>query len=163
MKIATLLAASVLVAKLAAAQDVTLERYVIGTAGTSRTAEGLYLSATAGQAAVGTRTAGEGVFTQGFQQQWLETEVSRATPLDAEISLFPNPTDGVFVISGIGNGVRAYAEAFDLVGKQIELRRDGFRFEFPPNAAGGVYPVRLTLSGADGTTNYFHFKIQLYR
>ncbi len=160
MKTATLLAIGVVTAKVVVAQEITVERYVFGATGSSRTSNEIHVSATAGQTAVGTRTAENVVFTQGFQQQWLEAPVSRIQVPGRNISLFPNPTDGVFEISGLDD---VHVEVFDLIGKRIELRQDGRRFEFPENAAEGVYPVRMTLLRPDGTVDYVNFKIQLYR
>ncbi|MCS7085225.1 MAG: T9SS type A sorting domain-containing protein [Bacteroidia bacterium] len=145
------------------AQDVVAERYVIGAAAASRFTGEFYVSFTAGQTVGGTAEATGTVFTQGFQQTLLENPVSRVHVETSEVSVYPNPTQDAFFLSGLKPGLDAKVEAFDLTGRPVALSCETNVFFFPRNIAAGVYPLRIRISRPDGGVSYFYSKIELLR
>jgi hypothetical protein len=141
-------------------QSVVLERYVLGATGGSRSVVGHYFAATAGQTLVGTRSVGTTTFTQGFQQQTPTIPVARSLLHQRDIILYPNPTDGAFIVSGADPSVSIRADAFDLLGKRIALRQDGLQFSFPPGTVAGIYPLRISTLDTNGKIEYFMTKIE---
>ena len=143
----------------------SVERSVIASGGAVVSAGNVILSYTVGETVVQTAAAGSVILTQGFQQP--EGAVSGVEPIaaSAELTVFPNPSDGVFTIQSLNDGLQAqtelYAEVYDGTGKLVDkqsLSFDGGVGALNVSALpGGLYTLRL--SSNTGVTSAFRLTI----
>ena len=105
------------------AQAQSLERQVIGTAGTYQSASWGSLSSTAGECMTHIFSTSSFVLTQGFQQARQEDlMVYDASPGTISVNVFPVPAADIInvVITGIA-GKHYSVRMFDLPGQELKL------------------------------------------
>ncbi len=102
-------------------QAQTLERQVIGAAGTFQTASWGSLSSTTGESITTTAATSSVVLTQGFQQP-LQTDlvVYEIPTYNITVMVFPVPASG-FINVAINSGKHYSVKLFDMLGRQLKL------------------------------------------
>jgi hypothetical protein len=129
----------------------TIERSVIGAAGTSYSTTNLQLDFSVGEVAVSTAETGSFVLTQGFHQGDLFS-VANDEPLRVAYQLFPNPTrDRVSLELQAPQLVRLRLQWVDLHGRelpqlqqQVELGTQPQTLQFDlSDLAAGTYLLQL--------------------
>ena len=129
----------------------TIERSVIGAAGTSYSTADLQLDYSVGEVVVSTAETGTFVLTQGFHQGDLFS-VANDEPLRVAYQLFPNPTQGrVSLELQAPQPLRLHLQWVDLQGRelpqlqqQVELGTQPQTLEFDlSNLAAGTYLLKL--------------------
>ncbi|RMG66547.1 MAG: T9SS C-terminal target domain-containing protein [Bacteroidetes bacterium] len=100
----------------------TIERSVIGAAGTSLSSASYEVDFTVGEAVVTTVESGSFVLTQGFQQGDLATTGIDLPLLTVDYRLYPNPTtDRVQLDLESARPVTLHLQWFDARGRQVDL------------------------------------------
>jgi hypothetical protein len=102
----------------------TLERQVIGSAGTYQSATWGSLSSTTGESVTNTFITSSLVFTQGFQQPLsVDVGIHEVTADNIKVEVFPNPAiDEINVIISLDKPGKHYsATFFDMPGQQLKL------------------------------------------
>jgi hypothetical protein len=115
-------ATSLLSAHISQAQSI--ERQVIGAAGSFQTASWGSLSSTSGEAVVSTLTAGSNVLTQGFQQPLISDVMVYDIVLNNfSVQVYPNPaSDIINVVINTNNADKHYSvTVFDLPGQRLDI------------------------------------------
>lgn len=140
----------------------TIERSVIGAAGTSLSSASFEVDFTVGEAVVTTVESGSFVLTQGFQQGDLDLTGIEAPLLTVDYRLYPNPTaDRVQLDLQAARPVTLHLQWFDAQGRQVALPAETLRLGSQPQSlhydlsalATGTYLLRLTDdSGREGHT-----------
>jgi hypothetical protein len=110
----------------AKAQSPSIERYVVASAGGSYyNGTTFEMDYTLGEFAVVTLSDANNYLTQGFQQPFVDPNVSvNDNPLtDMNISYFPNPTSGNLTLNITNAGDREFKlELFDVLGQRISTQ-----------------------------------------
>ena len=138
----------------------TIERSVIGAAGTSYQTADLQLDYSVGEVAVSTAETGTFVLTEGFHQADLFPTASDE-PLRVAYQLFPNPTQGqVSLELRAPQPLRLRLKWYDLQGRelssleqQVELGTQPHKLQFDlSDLARGTYLLKLLTP--EGTEAY---------
>lgn len=129
----------------------TIERQVIGAAGTSITDGSVIVDFTVGEQSITTITDGNSILIQGFHQEPFSNQI-----LDVEdnnildgFTLYPNPVLDQFVIWGLGGNETYRLEIFNVRAQKIKTIED-YRSEPVSvfNCRAGVYFVKITSDSA---------------
>jgi hypothetical protein len=137
-------------------QAQSLERQVIGSAGTFQTASWGSLSSTTGEALTTTLSSSSNFLTQGFQQPLpsdINVKVNEVAPGNFNVRVFPNPAgDFINVVIINGDAGKHYSVTlFDLPGQKLSLQcqvvttgcETTFKFDLNP-LANGSYLINIT-------------------
>ena len=132
------LLASMLFANLAAAQ-ISLERVVIGSAGSFSEAGPVHLSSTVGEAAISTQNFTDFWLTQGFQQPRVASELTLAVTVVGQNATCLNSDDGTATAT-VAGGTPPYTYSWD----NATPNQDGDTTASAVNLALGDYSVLVT-------------------
>lgn len=137
----------------------SVERSVIASAGDYRSAGNISISWTLGETVIQTVTAGSVMLTQGFQQPGSATN-SLKELIKSSITVFPNPSNGLFKINlaGFNDLDQLIIYVYDAAGKQVALKN----INVVSGAAGldltslpeGVYTVHFSSSNQAVSATY---------
>lgn len=157
-----LLLCILVLATVAALPAQTLERSVIGAAGSSLSGATFQVDFTVGEAVVTTVESGSFVLTQGFQQGNLDLTGIEAPLLSVDYRLYPNPTTAQVQLDlQAAQPLTLHLQWFDAQGRQVALPAEKVRLGSQPQSlhydlralATGTYLLRLTDdSGREGHT-----------
>ena len=168
-KLSILLGAFLLLGIAAKAQPPSIERYVIASAGWNYYNGSTFeMDYTVGEFAVITLSDASNYLTQGFQQPFVDPDVSvNDNPFaDMNISYFPNPTSGNLTLNITNAGDREFkVELFDLLGQRISTQTGIASYSGNANVvidmqkcATGNYYLRIS-NGSDLVKNLKILKI----
>ena len=119
-------------------QAQSIERQVIGAAGTTLVGNELLLDYTLGEIAINTIHTEDVILTQGFHQ--LPYAVITIDPDPPTVfSLYPNPTSGLVIIEG--EGIQQ-TELYSISGQKVFQTQEN-RFDIS-HLSSGVYLVKIT-------------------
>lgn len=105
---------------LGATAQVTLDRWVIGSAGDFGTTTGLNLSWTAGETEVTTGQSANITVTQGFQQGDDESVAIEEADIAGEIRVYPNPVEDLLYFDvRTDSELSLQAVLYDMQGRQV--------------------------------------------
>lgn len=98
----------------------SLEKQVIGSAGSTSTAGGFVLSATVGELAVETKT-GSFALTEGYHQAFVAESVAiKNISIDVDYSLYPNPSSDFIIITlDISENISGKMKIINTLGKIV--------------------------------------------
>ena len=137
----------------------SIERQVIGSAGTVFNAGGYEMSFTVGETKVSSYNSGGHWLTEGFQQGKLDTIVGIIEPTIFEeigVSVFPNPFTEHFTLELTDDNIKDYdIVVYDMIGKVVntDLMNRGNRMEVHLRGAStGIYFVRISKGNTKGRT-----------
>lgn len=136
----------------------SLERQVIGSAGTSAVSGGYELSFTVGEAVVPTLTAGGYTLTQGFQQPSIVSVVFDSLQLEDTVinASCQKANDGYCVIN-ILNGTAPYTVNWATITPTVNITTGSK--DTSENLTPGVYSV--TVTDAVGRVGFISFEIKV--
>jgi len=127
--------------------QVIQERMVIGAAGAAPSVKGsLELSFTAGEAVIQAPIVGSDTLSQGFWYQLTESQPVNIASFEnqADISVFPNPTNGLVYLKS--NILIERAEVLDMRGRMLKHESTPAGQVDLSGLAEGVYVLRLYVS-----------------
>ena len=122
-------------------------QYVFPVQGNYNESPGMTLSWTIGETFIETVYLEDQIFTQGFQQSFLEIrEVPNPALASFDVQIFPNPTAGILNINIQNFGGFYHIEMLDITGKLLyKSKRSDANVELDLAAyASGQYFIRLT-------------------
>jgi hypothetical protein len=151
-------------------QAQTLSPTVISSSGGFFTSGSAMLSTTVAEMTmVETFSAGSNILTQGFQQPEVVTVGIEETPVvSGDISIYPNPTSGSFVLSFNSNGnSESNIMLYNLAGQMVMQKQvspisglNTVNFDIS-SLAQGMYILELSASNATGEKKSSYHKINL--
>ena len=137
----------------------SIERQVIGSAGTVFNAGGYEMSFTVGETKVSSYNAGGHWLTEGFQQGDLGIPIGIEEPTIFEeigVTVYPNPFTEHFTLELTDENIKDYDVAvYDMIGQLINVDKmnRGNKVEVHlKSASTGIYFVRISKDNTKGRT-----------
>lgn len=135
-------------------QSQSLERSVIGTAGSSFTNTNLSLDWTVGEISTSTLSAGNSLLTQGFHQPPQSTLSVKNTKLLTGVTCFPNPVQNDLCIKYTQLITDSKIELFDATGKLVFSENHNATQEHHLNMSfytSGIYTLKICVGNECNT------------